>query len=368
MASKKIKQSVTNYSILLMVVLLSLLLLLSQFAGFFDPEPFWWIAFLGLGYPVILTLNVFSLFLLVWKKKILFLIPLIAIVVGFKILLSFFSFKTSEGSITHRKLEHDIRIMTYNVHSFKRYGATNEPWVRTKMLTILNEQQPDILCLQEFYSRKRGRYALTDSLKRILRTPHFLFERAIKNDYEAVGLSVFSKYPIVKHGYIKFEDENVNGCLWVDIRYEGKIIRIYNLHIASIGFKKEDYAYLNRFERKETTASSWRIFGRLKRAFQKRSRQVHVVKDFMRTCKFPFVVAGDFNDTPNSFAVRHIAQKLTNAFVKKGTGYGATYNGILFDLQIDYIFTSADFWIRNYAIVRQKLSDHYAVCSDVSLQ
>ncbi|MNL47931.1 hypothetical protein D3C87_1707460 [compost metagenome] len=105
----------------------------------------------------------------------------------------------------------------------------------------------------------------------------------------------------------------------------------------------------------------------LRNAFLKRSGQVDVMKAHMETCKTPYIVAGDFNDTPASYAVRQMTKSLKNAFKEQGTGFGKTYNGKFPNFQIDYIATTKSIDVLNYRIIPAKLSDHFPVRCDLIL-
>ena len=59
---------------------------------------------------------------------------------------------------------------------------------------------------------------------------------------------------------------------------------------------------------------------------------------------------------------------LKNAFYEKGSGMGRTYNGDFPNYQIDYIMASPQFNIGSYQIIEKKLSDHYAIYSDLLLK
>ena len=106
----------------------------------------------------------------------------------------------------------------------------------------------------------------------------------------------------------------------------------------------------------------------LKNAFLKRSSQVDEVKAHFKTCNTSYIVAGDFNDTPASFAVTQITDSLNNAFLKQGTGLGRTYNGKFPNFQIDYIAATPDINVVNYRVIEAKLSDHFPVRSDLRLK
>jgi endonuclease/exonuclease/phosphatase family metal-dependent hydrolase len=114
-------------------------------------------------------------------------------------------------------------------------------------------------------------------------------------------------------------------------------------------------------------SSPRRIGGRLKLAFIKRSQQVGLVKNHSLTCITPYVVAGDFNDTPVSYTLHQMANGLVNTFKEKGSGLGVTYNGDFPNFQIDYILATPNFGVRNYRIIDKKLSDHFAVRADLQL-
>ena len=105
----------------------------------------------------------------------------------------------------------------------------------------------------------------------------------------------------------------------------------------------------------------------LNSAFLKRSAQVDIMKEHLGSCKIPYLIAGDFNDTPASYAVTQLMHSLNNTFIKQGRGFGRTYNGKFPNFQIDYIATTKDLEVQNYHIIEAKLSDHFPVRSDLSL-
>jgi endonuclease/exonuclease/phosphatase family metal-dependent hydrolase len=100
----------------------------------------------------------------------------------------------------------------------------------------------------------------------------------------------------------------------------------------------------------------------------KRSEQVFKIKDHANACQCPYVISGDFNDTPTSFAVNEMSKGMKNAFTEKGSGFGRTYNGSFPNYQIDYILATPQFDVRDYDIIEKRLSDHYPVRSDLVLK
>jgi endonuclease/exonuclease/phosphatase family metal-dependent hydrolase len=261
--------------------------------------------------------------------------------------------------------------MTYNVHHFRKYGSKIDVSTRGEILQIIKEERPDIIGFQEYFSRKTGQYDFTDSIKRILNVNYFLFKNFTTNPRKTVGMAIFSRYPIVNSGIILLSDtSNENQCLYIDVKKGDKQFRYYNVHLKSIGFDPEDYKYLDSISAKGKTdmRSTKRVSEKLRNAFVKRSAQMYIVKNHSLQCPYPYIIGGDFNDTPSSFAVNQMAKGLKNAFHEKGSGFGRTYNGDFPNFQIDYVMTSPQFDIENYLIIPKKLSDHYPVRSDILLR
>jgi endonuclease/exonuclease/phosphatase family metal-dependent hydrolase len=366
MANKK--YNLLDKILLPIAIILVIALILGTVAGNMDPRQQPVIAFFGLAYPYILFLHlIFIAWWCISKKWIFAVVSILVIAYGFKTLRATFSISGDQGPIV--KSENSIRMMTYNVHNFKLYGGENDESVKEKILQVVNEQSPDIICFQEFYTRYKGNFDTIDSLKTILKTKHFYFVPTNKNDYEAIGLAIFSKFPIKHADKIPFaEGFPGNLCIYTDLDIKGQTLRVYNVHFQSISFEKQDYEYLDKVKEMNTQLQpSKRILRMLKSAFLKRSSQVDEMKKEMDNCKTPYLIAGDFNDTPASYVVTQITEKLNNAFIKKGSGFGTTYNGKFPNFQIDYIATSKDLEVLNYKIEKAKLSDHFPVRSDLKL-
>jgi endonuclease/exonuclease/phosphatase family metal-dependent hydrolase len=264
-----------------------------------------------------------------------------------------------------------IRIMTYNVHNFKRYGAINDTSTKQQILQIIKDQQPDVIGIQEFYTRDKSIYDMRDSISAIFGSDSYYFKPIFSSGNAAIGVAIFSKYPIIDRGYVPIsEGKTENACIYVDLQKGNKRLRVYNVHLQSIKFDPEDYKYINQVtsQAKPDVHSTRRIAGKLKMAFSKRSMQVAKIKEHASGCPYPYIISGDFNDTPASYSVHEMAKGLKNAFREKGSGFGRTYNGSFPNYQIDYIMVSKDFEVVNYNIIEKKLSDHYPVRSDLLLK
>jgi len=355
---------------LLTGILLVIALILGIVAGNYDPRKNVLIAFFGLAYPFILLLNVLMIIFWLLRGRVIFALATVLIICwGWHALIATVGVigEPGRGAKTSADL---LRMMTYNVHSFKPYGEGTNELVKQQMLDVVRQENPDVICFQEYYSRRKGSFNITDSLKQILKTKNNYFVPTAQNSYEATGQAIFTRYPIVDKGTIPFGDENIgNSAIFIDILVNNQKIRIYNVHLQSISFDKQDYNYLDKVTKKmdaELTPAK-RILRMLKSAFLKRSAQVDVMKAHMATCKTPFLIAGDFNDTPASYAVTQLTKSLNNSFVEEGTGLGRTYNGKFPNFQIDYISATKTIKVVNHHIIEAKLSDHFPIRSDLRI-
>ncbi|WP_295650745.1 endonuclease/exonuclease/phosphatase family protein [uncultured Mucilaginibacter sp.] len=355
----------TNY-------LFVLALLISYLAPVTDPKNFWPVAFFGLGYPVLLFMN--ALFIVYWlfRVKLYVLVSVIGILIGWKVLNNNIGFHRSvfDGPKADTS---DIRMMAYNVHAFYSFDFTKEVPTKHQIFKIIEDEKPDIINFEEFYSRSKGAFDIVDSIKTLLKSNQYYFEAFDKNKDDMQGLAIFSKFPVINHGMIRLNNDNSdNQCIYADLQTKTKTIRVYCVHLQSIHFESQDYVYLDSVahEGKPNLHNSKRLGSKLKLAFIKRSEQVHLIKQHMAQCPYPYIVAGDFNDTPTSYAVNEMASGLKNTFYEKGSGLARTYNGDFPNFQIDYIMASQQFNVVNYEVIENKgkLSDHYAVRSDLQLK
>lgn len=372
--TKKKNLGVVGKLVLSFHIVAVILLLISYLSPFVDPQIFWPIAFLSLAYIPLLFIN--FIFAVIWMfrkgKRVYALFSISAILIGLGPLQSHIGWHwPNQKQVVSGTSPNDIRVLTYNVHLFRGFDQRGtEPEIKEQALAVINDLAPDVVCLQEYYSRQKGKHNISGELRKELGLHHQYFHPTAQNEYESYGLAIFSKYPIVSSGHLPDFEQGVNSIIYADIEKEGRIIRIYNVHLRSYGFQQEDYDFITgptdeTMERRLT--STRRIGGRLKRAFALRSMQAQSLRKHLENNETPFLILGDFNDTPLSFAVNHVGKGLKNTFREKGWGLGKTYNGDFPNFQIDFIWASPDFDVKSYQIVKKKLSDHYPVWADLVL-
>lgn len=370
---KKTKRpfSFVSKSIFVANLIAALVLLLSYTASLISPATFWPLAFIGLGYPFLLAVNLLFVIYWLFRKPLYALLSISTIILGWKFLVSTIGFRESTGIQVPKSSQSFVRVLTWNAHYFKKFDEQNDKMIKDQMLDVIRHEQPDIICLQEFYSRKKGEFNIRKSILEILNTEHYYIEEIMGNDYETIGLAIFSKYRIRKKGNIVFPNtDRGNQVAYADFKVNKQTFRIYNVHLQSIKFQKEDYNYLKEIKQINTddSESPKRIGSRLKQAFIKRGEQAKILRTHARESELPYIIVGDFNDTPVSYTVNTLSKDIKNGFREKGSGFGVTYNGDFPNFQIDYILASSEFNVMNYCIINKKLSDHYPVRSDLEIK
>lgn len=338
-------------------------LLISYLAPHVSPENFWFIAFFGLAYPVILIINL--IFVIYWagqlKKRAAY--SLVIIIAGWTQLVGYAQISFNKIPDKSKKT---IKVMSYNVKVFDLYNWTHNIETRSKMFELISDESPDILCFQEFFSRDSSKLDNLDSIIKFQKAKfvHVEYTTTVKRIHHW-GIATFSSYPIIRKGRIDFGYKSNNICIYTDIKMGNDTIRIYNMHLQSIGFHADDYKYAEDLQKdleNEDVEHSKSIFKRLKRAFVKRSQQADLIEQSIASSPYSVIVCGDFNDTPASYAYNTISKNLMDSFIESGSGFGRSYVGVFPSFRIDYILHSKTFTAYNYRTIREELSDHFPVC------
>jgi len=355
------KRSRTNWFMLLLNCFAVLSLLLAYAAAAFSPETMGYFTLFGLAYPFALLANL--LFMLFWyfKNRRYALISLSSILLGPAHLTAFFQISFS-GSVDTKS--HQLKVLTYNVHVFDVFDKKDGPATRDAIYDLLNREQADVICFQEFYqSEKSKSYPTRDTLIEFLPSKYYheRYTHAISGQ-QYFGVVTLSKYPILRKGFVPFATDVNNFCIYIDILKGSDTIRVYNAHLQSIRFKKEDYDLASgKTEQSEIDDASKRIARRLKSAFVKRQEQVDRIAASIRACPHPVILCGDFNDPPVSYTYCTLTERLKDSFKSCGNGIGNTYIGAFPSFRIDYILHSPTLETIEYETLPEKLSDHHAV-------
>ncbi|MGI8951180.1 MAG: endonuclease/exonuclease/phosphatase family protein [Chitinophagaceae bacterium] len=347
--------------------------LLACLAPYLNPAHWWLIGFLGLSVPYLIILLIFSIIFWLIIKPIFFLIPFFSLLIGWNQMSVLFA-THFHSDFNNNKPNSVLRIVDWNVASM--YGLSNDKEIkkhdRTEIANLILKQNPDIICLQEFNdSYTQG--AEADNIGLFTsQFPYYFFSKDYekRNGFYLAGSIIFSKYPIIDSGKIKYPGNIAESLIYIDVKKNNDTIRIYTLHLQSFLFKSNDYANMEKIkdQDQEALAASKNLFGKMKLAFTRRGIQAETVRTETDKSPYPCIVCGDFNDVPNSFTYFHIRGQRQDAFLAKSFGVGRTYIALAPTLRIDYILPDNNFNVHQFEMIDENLSDHLMLISDMSLK
>ena len=332
-----------NQIILLISVLIYSSVLIS-------PSYIWFTGFVSLFIPAVLLFNFFLLVYLVAKNKRLLLYPLASLIIGFPFLKASLAVHPDKNSS-----KDNLSVLSYNVRFFKQLGAENYGNFSDTTMNFAINDDSGIKCFQEFYSHPE--WQKLNMLQLISQKNYQYHYENFTPSLNAVhGLAIFTKYPIINKGNISFSDSTLNGAIFADLLIHNDTIRVYNIHLKSMGIEPEQIIS------EEIEENYKNIAHRLKRGFTARANQVKKVIDHMNTTSHPVILCGDLNDLPYSYTYSKLNRRLNNAFESAGNGFGFTFNGKLPFLRIDNQFADDSFIVTDFKTLDSvKTSDHFPI-------
>ncbi len=341
-------------------LIINLIVILTLFAAYssvyISPDKYWIPSLFGLAYPFILTGNLFFIgFWLLFKPRYL-LLSLISIIIGW-------GFLSRYVQLNGEKIEAgDVKIISYNVRYFTGAENLTQKECAEEIVSFLDKQNADIICLQEARLRKKSIFNLPKTVKKLSSINHYQYARSSTT----YGTVTMTRYPIINMGEIRF-DESRNMTIFTDVIIEKDTVRIFNVHLQSYQIDPNKYSIIDSLgvnqekDLKEVREMSYKF----KKAFQMRARQAREIRKHIDESPYDVIVCGDFNDTPVSFAYQTLRENLNDAFVVSGKGVGRTYIGKLPSFRIDNIFYSDNFESYNFRTYDFRMSDHLPISCEL---
>jgi endonuclease/exonuclease/phosphatase family metal-dependent hydrolase len=347
---------------------------LACLAPFLHPQKWWFISFLGLAFPFLLIAII--LFLLLWlffRKPKYAVFSALALLLGFKSIGVFFAFNNVR-SFSYLKEPHTLRIASWNVARFIEMKRNNNKGSQTrlKMMELIRQQNADVICLQEFFhSLDSAWYQNLNYIRDNLNYPYWVFSHDVDGDVHYTGSIIFSRYPIIDSGMIRFPRPSLpEALIHADIKLNNDTIRVYTTHLQSLQFGKKDYERIGNIESVEDSllSNSKTILSKIKKGLVNRSIQADLINEVLGDSPYPVLFCADLNDVPDSYSYFTVRNGMQDAFLKKGFGIGRTFSAISPTLRIDYIFADKNFEIKQFNRLVKSYSDHYMILSDVEIK
>ncbi|WP_378185047.1 endonuclease/exonuclease/phosphatase family protein [Aquimarina sp. W85] len=319
-------------------------LLLSYLLPYISPKTFPLLSVLSLTVPILILIN--ALFMVYWmlvvNKR--FLLSFLVLLLGISHVFSLYKFrgKTSEADTT------SVSLLSYNVHSFNRFDWIDNDSIPQQISALVKQQNPDIFCGQEFYENPHSDFS------------QYPFSyQDFNNDNGELALVILSKYPIINKGSLQFEG-TANNIIFSDIVIKKDTLRIYNVHLQSHRITPSTDAIAKE--------GSQKLLGRMQASFIKQQQQVDLLTKHIDTSPYKVIVMGDFNNSAYSYVYNTVlGRDLKDAFKEAGKGFGKTFEFKLFPVRIDFILVAENFEVLTFKNFDSKLSDHYPVYTQISL-
>jgi endonuclease/exonuclease/phosphatase family metal-dependent hydrolase len=356
-------------------VVVMLLYLLACLVPFISAGSSWFIAMMGLLFPLLFC-GLFG-FLVYWTFKrskwaiaclavLLFGWKQVSVMMGFNMPKNF---KTAKDPGT-------LRVLTWNLSAWGQSSASDKSDKEEQMIDLIKKTNADVLCFEEYiYFRNKQ---VQDSIHPALRESgyryrYFVRTKHIEQVYKSTRLIttiIISKYPIVDTGHLFYSDEQlVEPQIQADINVNGQVVRIFTTHLESVRFERTDFQALSNLKKpvNASLGSSRLIAYKLRNSYRARAAQAEVLNKKIKESPHPVIVCGDFNDVPNSYTYFTVKGDLQDAFLKKGAGFGRTLRLLSPTLRIDYIFADRKFKVKQCSVIEAHYSDHYPVIADLEL-
>lgn len=242
-------------------------------------------------------------------------------------------------------------VATLNTYSLRRLvrDKPNSLVVDRSKSALLfpKDMAPDILCLQEVpmgYQPVGPDWGIGHS---------YLFRH--KNSL------IVSRFPL-KNKQKKSFKRSGNSIAWADVETPLGLIRIFNVHLQSNRISQDADRLA---EAPIDDAGTWTgvrgMLRKVRASTRLREEQARWLSGAIRDSPIPVVVAGDFNDTPQSYAYHIIRQGLDDSFEHGGFGFGTTFAGRIPGLRIDFLLASTGLTFLDHTVAKGRFSDHYPV-------
>lgn len=332
-------------------IVLTILSFLAFVLPFLAPKLFPLLSVLTLLLPSFLVINLlfFGYWLIQLKKQVI--LSGIVLLLGITFINKYYKF----SSIDLPEESNDFTVMSYNVRLFNLFKWIDKENVGEEIYTFVNEQSPDILCIQEYSSSADIKF----------RFYNYQFSHKQGNKIKTSQV-IFSKFPIVNEGVIELPNSN-NSVIFADIRKGKDTIRVYNIHLESIKISP-DVTEIEENVESINKQKSQMVFNRISEAFKKQQIQAELISKHKMTCTYPIIICGDMNNSAFSYVYRNIKGNMNDCFEEAGNGFGQTYHFKYYPARIDYIFADKVMQVKSFEnFSKFKNSDHYPIMTRLAI-
>jgi endonuclease/exonuclease/phosphatase family metal-dependent hydrolase len=200
-------------------------------------------------------------------------------------------------------------VITYNIHHGVGIDGTFD---LKRIADLIRENDADLVALQEVdvETERTGGLNTMEYLAREL-SMYFAFGKNLEFQGGGYGNGILSKYPLVSIENLHippYQSGEQRGILKILVDYNGRELAFWNIHLDH---RKDDT------ERRES---------------------VRIIKKKTEDLNIPIILAGDFNDTPESKALSELNTVFEDVWAIKENDKGFTFPSDKPERRIDYVF------------------------------
>ncbi|MCF0183558.1 MAG: endonuclease/exonuclease/phosphatase family protein [Bacteroidaceae bacterium] len=258
--------------------------------------------------------------------------------------------------------EATLKVITYNTHGWGAHsvGCTDT----TSIVRWLIDSHADILVLNEVNTLKKNVEPLEAAGYTHMRP----------SDSRSTN-SVYTRLPALECGTVGITTKSTNGAMYARMLLGSDTLTVVAVHLESFDISPDDRdSYVEVMKNPTSDGTKGRshaLVEHIRPVFARRAKQAVEVRDFVRDeleRGHHVILAGDFNDVPNSYAVHTIREELTDCYRAAGNGVGFTFHESLMYFRIDHILCSPSLHpLRTWVDKTIGRSDHYPVVSELAL-
>lgn len=345
--------------------------ILSCLTSIISPLEFSLMGLLGLSFPYLFLLaTAFTVFYLLRKKRLGWWL-LAFWMMGLYNFSHVFAFHPGRWQM--EKDSATIRVMSWNTKGFNS-NEVDPKKAGNAYLEIIEKYNPDIICFQEYCEQMPYDSTIQDSKKRLDSLGYFGTKFTMDSAFWEgkkilinTGVAIFcKKYILIEKSKSIFDDQHrIQGYATADIVLKGKAVRVNTGRLASYGLYS-DTGNFNKSIYEITYERKSNIQHQLRRTEQMHEEQVGIIRKDLDYSPLPTIYCGDMNSVPTSY--NYFLLKGTNlqdTYLHGGWGIGATFYNIVPTLRIDLCLASKNFKVLQSTVIKEKISDHYPIVTDL---
>lgn len=252
-----------------------------------------------------------------------------------------------------------IKVLSYNTMSWDSW-ALDQDSNHYEVVQYVCSERPDVACLQEVLFRSDDE---ASRIERQFKRSGYTFVTVFVG---ANRVGIVSRWPVVKQEVVTHSESNGAVAFYLLPRRADTLI-VVSAHLESMRLSQDErdgyHTLVKNPNEVEEVHGKLALLQKIATGGERRALQADTLAAFIdKHAGQKFIVMGDFNDTPISYAHHQVCSRLTDCYRATGNGIGRSFNRDAIYVRIDNIFCSSHF--KPFAMKVDKtvpFSDHYPI-------